>query len=211
MIKTITFDFGGVLYRYDGEKFLQLLASRSDKSPELLREKMSGSSLDRAHFKGEVGAEELLEILRGRIGLDMTKEELAEAYAEIVEPNEDMFALVRALKDDYNLQLYSDTPKLLYEHVMVNMPVFDLFSAKTLSFEVGELKDSPEGYREVIEKSGHAPGEIIFIDDREEVAAKAKELGINGIRFTDMENLVEQLENYGVKLDGKLEFTGGKA
>ena len=206
MIKTVTFDFGGVLYSYDGEKFLEILSARSNVDKETIGERMSGSRLDIAHFKGEVEAPELLKILEDRIGLNMTRDELAKAYADIVGPNEEMFDLVRELKNDYNLQLYSDTPKILYDHVMVHMPIIDMFSATTLSFELGELKDSSKGYREMIDKSGHLPEEIVFIDDKEKVIDKANEFGINGVRFRSLEDLLEQLKKLGVSPDGKFDL-----
>lgn len=205
MIKTITFDFGGVLYKYDGDVLLEALSSGSDIEFEDFRNLLAGSSLDRAHFRGELKAAELLKILRDEVGLSLTESELARAYENSVKPNEEVFKLVRALEDDYNLQLYSDTPEILYEKVIRKMPVFDSFSAVTLSFEVGELKDSSKGYLEVIEKSKHAPEEIVFIDDREEYIKKAGEIGINGIQFKSTENLIDKLEKLGVKLDGKLD------
>ncbi len=206
MIKTITFDFGGVLYDYDGEVLISEFAKSSKKGPEELRELMNGSSLDRAHFRGEVKADELLDILEDRVGLKMTEGELARVYADSVQPKEEVMELVRELEGDYNLQLYSDTPKILYETVMKEMPVFDAFSEVVLSFEVGKLKDEPDGHREVIAKSGNRPEEIVFIDDREEFVKKSRELGINGIKFTNLRDLVGQLEELGVKLDGKLDF-----
>lgn len=206
MIKTITFDFGGVLYDYYGERLLEELASRSGGTLDDLKALLKGSDLDRAHFRGEIKAQELLEILEDRVGLKMTEDELARAYANSVEPKSEMFDLVRELKDSYNLQLYSDAPEILYKHVMTDMPIFDMFSDVTLSYEVGQLKDSPEGHREVIEKSGHIPEEIIFIDDREEYVEQANELGINGIQFTDVAKLIEDLTELGVKLDGKFDI-----
>ena len=64
MIKTITFDFGGVLYKYDGDNLLRALSGGSDIGIEDFRNLMSGSTLDRAHFRGELNARELLEITR---------------------------------------------------------------------------------------------------------------------------------------------------
>ena len=204
MIKTITFDFGGVLYHYDGDVLLNALSGSSDIGLEDFRNLMAGSTLDRTHFRGELKAAELLEILREEVGLSLTEEELAKAYADSVEPNEEVFKLVRILEDDYRLQLYSDTPKILYEKVIKNMPIIDKFSAVTLSFELGELKDSPRGYRDVIEKSNNAPEEIIFIDDRKEYADRARELGIKGIQFRGVKELVNSFEKLGIKIDGKL-------
>ena len=205
MIKTITFDFGGVLYRYDGDVLLEALSGGSNIDLKDFKSLLAGSKLDRAHFRGEIKAAELLELLRNKVGLNMTEDDLANAYSDSVKPNEEVFELVRALEGDYNLQLYSDTPEILYETVIKNMPIIDSFSALTLSFEVGELKDSPSGYQDVINKSNHEPGEIAFVDDRKEYAEKARELGIHGIRFKGIRELIESFEEVGVKLDGKLD------
>ncbi|MEF8916167.1 MAG: HAD family hydrolase [Candidatus Bipolaricaulota bacterium] len=205
MIKTITFDFGGVLYDYDGEILLERLASRSKGTLNDLKALLKESELDRAHFRGEIEAEELLNVLEDLVGLELNVEELASAYADSVQPKEEMFELVRELKVNYNLQLYSDTPKILYDHVITDMPIFELFSDVILSFRIGKLKDSPEGHREVIEKAGYSPEEIIFIDDRGEFVDQAKELDINGIKFTSINALIEDFAGLGVKLDGKFD------
>ncbi|MEF8849465.1 MAG: HAD family hydrolase [Candidatus Bipolaricaulota bacterium] len=205
MIKTITFDFGGVLYDYDGEILLERLASRSKGTLNDLKALLKESELDRAHFRGEIEAEELLNVLEDLVGLELNVEELASAYADSVQPKEEMFELVRELKVNYNLQLYSDTPKILYDRVITDMPIFELFSDVILSFRIGKLKDSPEGHREVIEKAGHSPEEIIFIDDRGEFVDQAKELDINGIKFTSINDLIEDFAGLGVKLDGKFD------
>ncbi len=206
MIKTITFDFGGVLYHYYGDRLMDELASRSPHEPGIFGEKLRDSALDRAHFRGEIKAEELVEILSEKVGLTITVDQLAEAYENSVSPNEEIFELVKELKENYNLQLYSDTPKILYDRVIKKMPIIDCFGEVTLSFEVGELKDSPRGYQEVISKSNHSPEEIIFIDDRDEFVEQAKELGINGIKFTDINNLLEELNQLGVTLDGQFDL-----
>lgn len=205
MIKTITFDFGGVLYDYHEEKLLEELFTRSTGDLNDFKTLAEGSDLDRQHFRGELEANELLEVLETRIGLKMTEDELAQVYVDSVEPKEEMFNLVLELKDKYNLQLYSDTPKILYERVIAEMPIFDLFSAVTLSFRIGKLKDSPEGHREVIEKAGHSPEEIVFIDDQEDYVKQANKLGINGIKFTNIRELVKELASFGVKLNGKFD------
>ncbi|MEF8836340.1 MAG: HAD family hydrolase [Candidatus Bipolaricaulota bacterium] len=205
MIKTITFDFGGVLYDYDGEILLERLASRSKGTLNDLKALLKESELDRAHFRGEIEAEELLNVLEDLVGLELNVEELASAYADSVQPKEEMFELVRELKVNYNLQLYSDTPKILYDRVITDMPIFELFSDVILSFRIGKLKDSPEGHREVIEKAGYSPEEIIFIDDRGEFVDQAKELDINGIKFTSINALIEDFAGLGVKLDGKFD------
>lgn len=198
LIKTITFDFGGVLYFYDDRPLMTELASRSNAGYDMVAEALGDSNLDRAHFKGELDAETLLDLLRDKIDLSMTRSELSEAYSRCVTPNEELFELIESLYGRYSLQLFSDTPRLLYEDFMTQMPVYDYFSATTLSFEIGALKDSPEGYRDMIKKSNHKPGEIVFIDDVEEHAKTANRMGINGIQYVNTQELLKELRRLNV-------------
>ncbi len=200
VIKTITFDFGGVLYSYDSRPLMIAIANNSTASVTEIVDKLSESQLDRAHFCGELKTSELLNLLQDEIGLSMTEEELADTYARCVSPNEGLFQLVETLYPNYNLQLFSDTPKILYDHVMTEMPIFEYFSALTLSFEIGRLKDSLDGYYDMISKSCHSPEEIVFIDDKEEYTNTATELGVNGITYSDTEKLRNELKQLEVKL-----------
>lgn len=200
VIKTITFDFGGVLYSYDNRPLITAIATNSTVSVTEIATKLSQSELDRAHFRGELKATELLELLRNKIGLSMTEKELANTYARCVKPNEELFQLVESLHPKYNLQLFSDTPKILYDHVMTRMPIFEYFSALTLSFEIGKLKDSLDGYYDMISKSRHSPEEIVFIDDIQEYVDTANRLGVKGIMYSGPQKLRDEMKQLQIKL-----------
>jgi len=85
-------------------------------------------------------------------------------------------------------------------HVMSNYPRWYLdlvrrfrldrfFTGHHLSWDVGARKPDPAYYRAVLERIGVAPGELLFVDDRERNLAAAQELGIRTILFTDAASL----------------------
>ena len=55
----------------------------------------------------------------------------------------------------------------------------DYFEKAYLSYEMHELKPSPEIYRKMIEKSGMRPEATLFIDDNAENLHTAQELGFH--------------------------------
>ena len=69
-----------------------------------------------------------------------------------------------------------------------------------LSHEVHLTKPDPVIFQIAIDKSGCQPNEILFIDDGLNNVRAASELGINTIRFVDIEDLIEKLKTYNIKL-----------
>jgi putative hydrolase of the HAD superfamily len=69
------------------------------------------------------------------------------------------------------------------------------FDDYILSHEVHVTKPSKEIFKYSIEKAGCKPEEIAFIDDGINNIRTARELGIIGIKFQDVDNLVKELKN----------------
>jgi putative hydrolase of the HAD superfamily len=59
-----------------------------------------------------------------------------------------------------------------------------LFDAVVVSYEVQLAKPEPEIYRVALDLLGVAPGEALFVDDRQENIDTARELGMGTLRFT---------------------------
>jgi FMN phosphatase YigB (HAD superfamily) len=55
-------------------------------------------------------------------------------------------------------------------------------------------------YELALEKAKCKPEEVLFIDDGLNNVRSAQELGINTIRFVGLDNLVEELQKYNIKL-----------
>ena len=99
-------------------------------------------------------------------------------------------------------------PDLL--HYMRSSPDFKWlagFSQLTWSCELGMIKPDPAIYTYTCEKLGVAPAETLFLDDNPKNVRAAEALGIQGIHFTDADQLREELARrkllQGIPLPGE--------
>jgi putative hydrolase of the HAD superfamily len=131
-------------------------------------------------------------------GAGVPSEEFARGFTDIFTPIESTRALIRGLEGRYRLGLLSNTNELHFRRHIRNEPVFPLFDAVTLSYEIGALKPEPAIYRDALGKLSLPSEECVFIDDIEAYAEGAKAVGIRGIRFTGREKLLSDLAKLGV-------------
>lgn len=201
MIKTIVFDFGKVLVDFDLSQFVQQLSNSSPVSEGRVRQVVSGSKMDRDYSTGKIGTEQFLKGLKKKLSLEMSTKEIASAYTNIFSPNEEVQSLVKRLKGHYRLQLYSDTCPLHYEEVIKQSPIFSLFDATTFSFRVGALKETKQGFKDVIRKANCAPNEIAYTDDIKGYVERARTLELRAFHFEDAKQLKDDLKQLEVVWD----------
>ena len=198
MIRGIIFDFGNVICSFDVEKFLSKLHEGSGLDVETLRARIYGSRLHSRYERGDISSKEFHREVIRCIGVDIPVEELADWFSDIFTPLESTQRLIRMLKGKYRLGLLSNTNEWHFLRHIRKVPVFPLFDAVTLSFEVGALKPEPEIYLDALRKLSLPPEECVFIDDIGKYAEGAAALGIRGIRYTDHADLLRALSGLGV-------------
>jgi 2-haloacid dehalogenase len=76
--------------------------------------------------------------------------------------------------------------------------LFDRFRDVLVSGEVKLLKPDPAIYDLAIARFGIAPGEALFVDDKESNVAAARAAGLRGHHFTTAEDLRRRLEADGL-------------
>lgn len=89
--------------------------------------------------------------------------------------------------------LLSNMPEDLIVHFRAEGAWIQLFDHLTFSQEVGLIKPEPEIYRHSLRGLGNAAENVLFIDDREENVATARELGMDGICFRSTPGLRAEL------------------
>jgi putative hydrolase of the HAD superfamily len=198
VIRGIIFDFGNVICSFDVEIFLAKLHERSGVDAETLRDRIYGSRLHSRYERGEIPSMEFHREVVRRIGVDIPVEELADSFSDIFTPLESTHGLIRTLKGKYRLGLLSNTNEWHFLRHIRKVPVFPLFDAVTLSFEVGALKPEPEIYLDSLRKLSLPPESCVFIDDIGRYAEGAAALGIRGIRYTGPAELLRELSGLGV-------------
>jgi len=198
MIRGVIFDFGNVICSFDVEIFLAKLHEWSGLDVETLRDRIYGSRLHSRYERGEISSERFYREISRLTGARVSAEEFAEGFSDIFTPLESTHGLIRALKGRYRLGLLSNTNEWHFERHIRKVPVFPLFDAVTLSFEVGALKPEPEIYLDALRKLSLPPEACVFIDDIGKYAEGAAALGIRGIRYTGPAELLRELSGLGV-------------
>ncbi len=184
MIKAVVFDCFGVLTN-DGwlafkNQYLHDEAARSEAT-ELNRQADSGY-IDQEQFERE---------LARLAGVDAaTVQRVIDGHV----PNDALFAYIHdTLKPHYKIGLLSNvsadyTPELFAPEQNA------LFDAKTFSYELGVIKPHHAMYESIATKLDALPEECVFIDDREQFVAGARDTGMQAIWYQDNDQLKTELQ-----------------
>ncbi len=197
-IRAVLFDFGGVISTFDVGIFLRRVASRSEKSAGEIGALIYRSQLPVLYESGRISSAEFFARLATLCGIRMSEEEFVSAFTEIFTPIEPTLDLIRRLKGRYRLGLLSNTNEWHFRGYIETIPVFPLFDAVTLSYEVREMKPGERIYRDALAKLGLPPESCVFIDDLEENVAAARKLSMRAIRYEGHDSLVAALAELSV-------------
>ncbi|MEV4008134.1 HAD family phosphatase [Actinomadura sp. NPDC049753] len=142
---------------------------------------------------GAVTAEEFWREVCGELGVPLDDDLVHVLVALDVRTwahvNEDTVALLRELAGRGTpLALLSNAPVEL-ARMVDGRPWASLFRHRLYSADLGLAKPAPEIFHELTGRLGAAPGEVVFVDDREENVRAARMLGIRAVHFTGVPRL----------------------
>ncbi len=196
MIKTIIFDFGGVI---SIGKFFPVVSSS-------LGEKFG---LDEKSIREKLYAHET-EYMSGRdstfIFWEKTCKEFGIPYQDFVDVfnssyqlNTEMLALVKRLKDRYQVILHSDNFEALSKVLRNDPQLNGLFEKMYFSNEIQLLKKEEQAFWHILKDIRKTPAECVFVDDKEASFIIPKKIGMNTILFKDVEQFKKDLLHLGVQ------------
>ena len=199
MIKNIIFDIGGVLVEFSPENILRKMGLPETEVLEIAKTTSWGphwKELDR----GVMSKEEVFELM-----LSETKEEYkADArrflYDEVlstVKSFDYSEEWLRELKSrGYNIYLLTNYPDWMFDYHWANTFTFTKsVDGKVVSAVVKQIKPDEEIYTTLLKKYNLIPEESVFIDDKAENIQTAKALKINGIQFTNINDVKNKLNS----------------
>jgi len=192
VIKAAIFDWGGVLIENPTEGILRycrevlgigtgcMLAAYRKLIPYFQEGKIS----EEEFWKGvrrRTGA-------KGQMPVSLWLEAFEHSYVE----KEDVFAVARALHGrGCRTGILSNTEKPA--RPIMQRDSYRIFDPVVLSWEVGSSKPQRKIFEALIETLRLNPQEILLIDDVEANITTAKDLGLQGLLFTDAETLKSNL------------------
>jgi len=195
-ITTIIWDIGGVLERTEDLTPRLQLAKRLGIPVDELSDLIFGNSTEYRVQLGMVSREEHFRYVQQQLGL-ASPAELEEVVTEFFAGDRLDTTLVdriRELKTDYTTGVLSNYSDALRDKINHTWKIGDAFDFLIISAEVGWKKPSPEIYQIVLEKAECPPEQAVFIDDDPTNIQAARQLGIQGIRFQNREQALDQLE-----------------
>ena len=203
MIKTILFDMGAVLVRFEPREFIAKLGVTGEDAVLLERELFRSADwvrLDRGTFTQRQAIEAVCARLPDR--LHGAVEQLTLHWDAERPEVPGMFELVRELSENgYELCLLTNASLRHHEY----WPAFRFapyFGERImLSAEWQILKPERAFYEKAVELLGFDPAESVFIDDQPTNIEAAERFGIPGIVFyNDVPLLRRRLREMGVKV-----------
>lgn len=202
MKKSIIFDLGRVLLTFEPEDYLHELYGEGEKA-KILYKTVFGSKtwldLDRGTIDNE-GAIKAMTNERSDLAEEIRY--LINNWIEIMIPIEGSVKLLQELKlKGYKLFMLSNFHKEAYDTVFSKYSFFKLFDGIFISSHYGLLKPEGEIYLRMLEEFSLSPEECLFIDDTPVNISAAKDLGIEGIVFTDPLSLRQELKKYNIFLE----------
>ncbi len=193
-IRAVLFDIGGVLSQYTDLKTYLKWEKRLGLPPKGLFHILYESPVSKKASLGEATTDEVWEEVGRQCDLlpdelETMKEEIWSGY----EWNTELMEFILSLKPKYKTGIISNAWSGTREG-MKDTINNDIFDEIVLSAEEGVQKPDPEIYKRALTKLGIAPGEAIFVDDRERNVEGAREVGMHAVVFTDTAQAIEEIE-----------------
>jgi putative hydrolase of the HAD superfamily len=199
MYSWILFDLGNVLIEYRPgalESIARLL--KVDRS-ELRRFFFRDGFVDRLQT-GELTPDGFMELFSNEFGPSLTRERLVELFGtEIDQVYREVPGLVKSLAGSYSLGVLSNTFFAHWDYFLETelATFFDLLMASHI---IGYTKPDPRIFEEAVKRTGTEPGEILFVDDKEENVAAASSVGIEAFKTSSPAETIAGLRERGIDL-----------
>jgi len=135
----------------------------------------------------------------------LSQSEFFDAFNSIISGyNSNVSKIIKKIRErnQFKLIALSNVNSSHWDYILnKNWDFIDWFDELILSHETHLIKPNPKVFEYTIKQAGCKPEQIIFIDDGLNNIRSAKELGIKGIKFTNAEELLEELKKFKIIKD----------
>ncbi|MBV9621153.1 MAG: HAD family phosphatase [Gammaproteobacteria bacterium] len=178
-IESIVFDIGWVLIHLKYPPLHEFLCARGAQAPSL-HATLNACGLEE-HECGRLAGAGFIARLNAALHTPAAEEELHGLWRSMFVPDERMLALARRLTATHRVYLLSNIGDLHWEQLRREYRLHELGHGAVLSYRAGVMKPQPGIYLEAERALGLTPARTVFIDDREDNIAAARQRGWHGI------------------------------
>lgn len=204
MIRALVCDLGNVLLHFDHRLIVHRLAGNmpTGRMDAEFEQRFWPTVHD--FERGRIDTDTFLTDAAALLGSDraVTKEEFRLLWADIFWPNEELIALLAALRSHIALVLLSNTNPLHIQFASHRFPaLFSLFDAAVYSYEAGTVKPDPAIYQTALARAGVAPEHTLYFDDIAAYVDAAAALGMHAYQYVSVAAARDVLRMYDLVPD----------
>lgn len=196
----VLFDLDGVLVRYSQAARLERLALRSGARIGDVAAALFDSGLEHDADLGRFDAAGQVEALARRLGKPVSLEDCIDARRVAMRVDTDVLALVREVAGRARVSILTNNNFLLRDHLpRICAPLVPLFEGQVFcSAQFGLAKPDPEVFRACVGELGADPRDVLFVDDKAENAAGAREAGLHAHQYRGIAGLRTEFRRLGL-------------
>lgn len=196
MITTIIFDFGGIISENadSWETMYKRIPEKTGLTLGKLEEIFEENWIDISIGKKDFIKDFLNKVVQ-KSKNEITIDELLDIYSSDTKINQDVMNIIQNLRNrGFRVIILSNESKTGEKFRLEKIRSFvdEIYSSAT----VGMRKPDPQIYKYVLKKENLKIDEALLIDDKERNIVAAKELGIEGIVYKNLEQLKEALKKF---------------
>lgn len=185
----ILFDLGRVLMHIDFDAFPNALGLTTTEARLQFDQRLIQHNV-RLYETGRMSTDEFIEALYNIFQQQFSREKLLDAFNRIiVEDNQEISPFIETVRKHHRIAVLSNTCACHWEKVMKISSIIKLFPDLFTSFSLGAMKPDMIVYDKVCTTLHVQPNDVLFIDDLKENVEGAVRAGMNGIIFSNTEQL----------------------
>lgn len=192
MYRSVLFDLGNVLVRFDPVHFWDVLGIEDEGRQNQIKPLML--DLGKVYESGEIGTAEFRRRFRDLFDGTYSADKLNEAFLSVLpEPIRGMEDIVKRVAKRHEVALVSNTNPIHFDLCLRTIPALKHFERFYVSYELRAMKPDERFFAGVARGEGFPQGEMVFIDDLEPNVEAAEHAGFAAIQFTGTEQLERRL------------------
>ena len=201
MIKNIVFDLGNVIIKFDPLGYILSLGYEGEFAKKVTKAVYSHpiwQDLDKGKYDNYADA---IPDFLAQNKEELVTEEIAQRvfkgdWRKLFSLMEDSLQYLYELKEKgYNIYILSNFGKEGFEYVREQFSFFDDVHGMVISAYVKMIKPEAQIYEHLLKTFNLKANETVFLDDLPQNIQAAKDMGIHGILFTNLEEAKQKLDN----------------
>jgi glucose-1-phosphatase len=191
-ISTVIFDLGKVLIDFDHMIAARALAPHTEKAPEEIYSLFFDSEVTGLFEEGKISPSAFYSRVSSMLGLSIGYEQFTPIWNGIFmfnSENKKVYDFARLLRRQYTVALLSNINELHLQYIKSTFGLFDAFDVIMTSCGLGARKPDPAIYHAALAILQKDPEECFYTDDRPELVASARSLGIRSHVYAGFEDL----------------------